>query len=322
MLQQWRTCATRLSLWDVKLFDVPHPLYTHTLTCPLYLWAWPHSSFLLHSFKGHSSLWASPGPFLPALTPSSLWTKGGEWLRCSVARCSPLLPQALIAAALRVQLPSPASHCVIPLFGLPPPRWFIGHTGETLLERNRGVCAYVCVRIEYACLGETGCCRHSPCPFQAPPLVCVQLWKARVPIGGGAEPPQPGKWQTLLIHLFGHSLSNLPASVEEEKKNYSSGGLSKSRGPAEASSDADVLATLWHFCLSRIYIYRKWPKPCVFPHCLFMLNSLVSWLILQLTSENVSKCHILAAFLAWLHPAQINLNQTFRNKANKFCCCI
>lgn len=110
--------------------------------------------------------------------------------------------------------------------------------------------------------------------------------------------------------------------VWRKEKKSSSGGLSKSREPAEASSDADVLATLWHFCLSRIYIYRKWPKPCVFPPCLFMLNSLVSWLILQLTSENVSKCHILATFSAWLHPAQINLNQTFRNKANKFCCCV
>lgn len=114
------------ALGDVKLFD---PLSRATL-----------SSFLLHFLKGHGSF----GPFLSDFTPPPE-TKRREPLWCSAARCSPLLPQAVIAAALTVQLPSPASYCVTLLFVRPPPRWFIGHTGEALLDPRRGVCAYVCV---------------------------------------------------------------------------------------------------------------------------------------------------------------------------------
>lgn len=184
------------ALGDVKLFD---PLRRATL-----------SSFLLHFLKGHGSF----GPFLHDFTPPPE-TKRRERRWCSAARCSPLLPQAVIAAALTVQLPSPASYCVTLLFGRPPPRWFIGHTGEALLDPSRGVCAYVCVCVVYACHWETGCCRHSPTappPISAPHCEMSLLWLAE------EQPLQTGECQTLLFHLFCRSLSNLPATVERKDR--------------------------------------------------------------------------------------------------------
>lgn len=76
----------------------------------------------------------------------------------------------------------------------------------------------------------------------------------------------------------------------KKKKRYNAGRLSKYRLPV--SSDTDVLGTLWPLlcCFSRIYTCRKWAKLCPFLHCLFILNSLVSWLILQSTPKTVSKC--------------------------------
>ena len=145
-----RTRSPPHTHWDIKLFDVPRP--------PQHLSLFPFrpatlSSFLLHSL----SLSASLGLFSPFWTPHP-GTKSGEWLLCSQVFSSaapgPNSPGLHPAAAL----PS------LPLCGsiVPPPcpRWFLGHTGEALFRPRRGVC--VPVNVDYACLGETVCCRHLP----------------------------------------------------------------------------------------------------------------------------------------------------------------
>lgn len=81
-----------------------------------------------------------------------------------------MLPRAVIAPALTLQLPSPASHCAAPLFGRPPLVDSSATQGKPFQAEERSVC--VLVRVEYACLGETGCCRHLP---TATPLLLLLL---------------------------------------------------------------------------------------------------------------------------------------------------
>lgn len=150
--------------WDIALFDVPRP----PSSCPFSLSGRPHSPL-------PSCTLLKAGPvFQPALVCSPPFEPPTPGQRvesdCSVARCSPVLPRALIAPAFTLQLPSPASHCVALLFLRPP-------LVDSSATQGR-VC--VPVDVDYACLGETVCCRHLPkatplCLLFLPPLPPLYL---------------------------------------------------------------------------------------------------------------------------------------------------
>lgn len=149
--------------------------------------------------------------------PPHAWDKER---RVTVVLCS----QVFSIAALGCNSTSPHTAAALPSLSLcspivhPPSPSLIHrpHRGSPFRLEERSVCVCACwCTVEYACLGETGCFRHLPAatpslpPLPAPRCMAAALWLVE------KQPLQTREWQTLLVHLFCHSLSKLPASVGE-----------------------------------------------------------------------------------------------------------
>lgn len=101
----------------------------------------------------------------------------------------------------------PPPPCAALLFGHPPPRWFIGHTGVKPFQPWGFVCVCVCVLVrgDNACLGGSCICPPT-LPPSLPPPHCEpsELWLVE-----GQPLSRTPEWQTLSVHLFCLSLSGL-----------------------------------------------------------------------------------------------------------------
>lgn len=276
------------TLWDIKLFDVPRP---------------PPPTLVLFPFEPGHTLLFPPCTLLKAtlvFQPASafsfpIWTPHHHRpqppetkRRVTVVLCS----QVFSIAAPGRNCSSPHSAAALPslplcgsIVQLPTPRWFIGHTGEALSDC---VCA---VRVEYACLGETGCCMHLPTATPPlPPSFPLSLYLIVKPLHSDwwrSSHSKWGEWQTLLVHLFCHSLSNLPASVEKKRRIQ----LRKTQRGQRLESDTLLYlqnqtpsldtAAVGTFLSFSSLVFKdlnpwKWANLHPFLHCLLIFYSLVS----------------------------------------------